>query len=315
MEAIEQAALASLRGVVATRIEAESGGQWAARRVAASELLAAVNGAWWNVHDQDPSAYERDLRRLNELAGWTGQQAQIAVWRSPLGETMVMHPKFFGGDPRALDEMFVASVSLNHAILEEETFAVELRDQQTREECFSAHRDYFSRHYGYKKFFGPRGRVLHAYATQTGRRPVPTLEDWRALNRNFALYIEAFPTRSRKFQLPPRAPSSATLDLEVFVCALNAIAHDVVRRLLRPRRVLLAGRATWAAWRDPGLVGQGTSVVLREGTKGKCPVFRQQAASSIYGAEVVVVRTNFLRSVYGPNSNEELTRLGSEVLA
>lgn len=83
--------------------------------------------------------------------------------------------------------MFVASIPLNHAILEEDSFALELSDQQIRGESFAAHRDYFERPYAYKKFFGPRARVLHAYATQAGRRPVPAFEEWRAVNRSFAL--------------------------------------------------------------------------------------------------------------------------------
>jgi hypothetical protein len=314
MEGMEQAVLVSLRRVVSTRIEEEWPGPWDARRVAASELLEAVNGAWWTVHHQDPSAYERDLGRLNALAGWTAQFAQVGRWRSSRGATMIMPPKFFGGDPRALDEMFIGSFSLNHAILEEDTFALELGDQQSQDDSFSAHRDYFARDYVYKRFFGSRARVLHAYATKA-ERPVPSLEDWRAVNRHFALYFEAFPTRSPKFQRPPRAPAHSVLEREVFVCALNAIAHHVVLRLLRPRRILLAGRQTWDAWMDPGLASHGTSVALRKGTKPKCPIFRQEGTSSIYAAQVVVVRTNFLRTVCGPNSDDELTRLGRDVLA
>lgn len=314
MDQVEQAALTSLRDVVSTRIEAEAGSAWEARRVAASELLAAVNDAWWTVHEQVPSAYERDLDRLNRLAGWTGPHAQVGVWRSSRGETMLMPPKFFGGDPRGLDEMFVASIPLNHAILEEDSFALELSDQQIRGESFAAHRDYFERPYAYKKFFGPRARVLHAYATQAGRRPVPAFEEWRAVNRSFALYLEAFPTRSRKFQ-QPRAQDPAVLEREVFVCAANAIVHKAVLRLLRPRRVLLAGRATWDAWPDAGLAGHGSRVVLRDGGKAKCPVFRREGTSATYSAQVVIVRTNFLRTIHGPNSDEELTKLGRDVLA
>src|SRR5262249_55429644 len=152
-----------------------------------------------SVQEQDAYAYERDLRRLNELAGWSGEAAQVSHLRSATGEAVLAPPKFFCGDPGALDEMFVAAVSLNHAIPSGDMFDVELRDQQNEEDCFLAHRDYFSREYVYKKFFGARARVLHAYATQIGRSDVPALEDWPALNRRFALYIEAFPTRSRRF--------------------------------------------------------------------------------------------------------------------
>jgi len=244
MDRTERATLASLRSLASARIERESLAAWDARRRAATELLAAVNDAWWTIHQQDPSAYERDLLRLNALAGWTGVHAQLATWRSSQGEAVLMPPKFFGGDPRAVDEMFVASLTLNHATLDGPGFAAELSDQQTANDCFSAHRDYFTRWYAYKKFFGARARVLDGYATRAGRHPVPPSEDWRGLNHRFTLYVEAFPTRSRRFQRPPQTLAPGAFDREVFVCALNTIAHDIVLQLLRPRRVLLAGRQT-----------------------------------------------------------------------
>jgi len=275
MDAAERTAIASLQGTVAARIAAEGASPWNARRIAAGELLAAVNHAWRTVHARDPAAYERDLGRLNTLAGWPrGDHAQVAAWRSSQGETLLMPPKFFGGDPLALDERFVASISLNHAVLKDDTFCVELRDQQSEIECLSAHREYFARDYAYKRFFVPRALVLHAYASRAGRANVPALEDWRALNRSFGFYIEAFPTRSRKFKTAQPSAAPAVLAREVFVCGLNAIVHDVVLHLLRPQRVLLAGRSTWDVWPDPELTSHGTKVTLRAATAFPCPVFR-----------------------------------------
>lgn len=138
-------------------------------------------------------------------------------------------------------------MSLNHAVLPSTntSFAQELMDQQGAAAALAAHAEYFTRPYAYAKFFRPRAHVLHAYASAIGVRQLPPVANWTAINRRCSLYIEAFPTRSPKFALPPLGPAPAALQSSVFVCALNAIVHDIVLRLLRPRCVLLAGKASW----------------------------------------------------------------------
>lgn len=63
----------------------------------------------------------------------------------------------FGGDPTALDEDFVASMSLNHAILAvgHKGFERELRDQQSADASFTAHCDYFTQPYAYGRSPAP----------------------------------------------------------------------------------------------------------------------------------------------------------------
>jgi hypothetical protein len=209
-------------------------------------------------------------------------------------------------------------MSLNHATPDDEDFAFELSDQKNARDNIESNRHFFRK--GYRKkspYFQARAPVLHAYAAQIRAAGVPAAEDWRGLNSRFALYLEAFPTRSRKFETPRLKPSRGDLEREVFVCALNSIVHDVVMRLLQPRRILLAGKKSWDAWPDPGLSSYGQDVGSRVRSTGKhiCPVHRNDAPSEVYGTMVRVVRTNFLRIVCGPNSNNELLRLGRDVLA
>lgn len=309
----ERGAVASLTPQADAGIRSAQGGSWDERKQSAGELLAAVNRAWWGVHSKDLTAFQRDLARLNKLADWRNQHEQVAFWKRNGGPSLLMPPKFFGGDPLALDENFVASVSLNHAVPTARDLTRELKDQQNELDCFEAHRQYFRKAYGYSRFFQPRGKVLHAYATAIGAVDVPPADDWAAINDRFALYLEVFPTRSVKFGA---APSCADLNERVFVCALNSIAHDVVLRLLQPRRILLAGKATWNAWPDSGLSARGHDVgsSVRKSSVSKCPVYRNDSPSSIYGTTVRIVRTNFLRTVSGPNSTDELERLGRDVL-
>lgn len=317
MDSREKQELAALREEVSKRLLVTLRGTWLERRAVAAELLARANETWWRVHQLDTSAYERDLHRLNELTGWQGIHAQRATWRSSHGAEVLMPPKFFAGDPLALHDHFIASISLNHAVLSPNSasFAEELQEQQNTLDAFAAHRLYFSKGYAYSKFFRPRGEVLRAYATAVGILSVGAPADWRELNRTLSIYIEAYPTRSPKFVLPPLAPSRAVVETSVFVCAINAVVHDIVIRLLRPRRVLLAGRASWQLWPDSSTSDLGVDVshLVRPG--GACAVFRNFALGSIRGESTTVVRCNFLRTVYGPNSSDELRALGEQVLA
>ncbi len=317
MDPVERQKIAALTVHLATRIQAAVGDSWPARRDTAKELIQSVYETWWNVHARDPNAYGRDLNRLNTLTGWAGPHAQVAYWQPSRGNAVLMPPKFFCGDPSSLEESFVASMSLNHAVLPSTntSFAQELMDQQGAAAALAAHAEYFTRPYAYAKFFRPRAHVLHAYASAIGVRQLPPVANWTAINRRCSLYIEAFPTRSPKFALPPLGPAPAALQSSVFVCALNAIVHDIVLRLLRPRCVLLAGKASWHAWPEPGsTVGADTGHLVRVAGKHKCGVYRDQVTSAVHGGAVTVVRSNFLCTVYGPNSNDELQRLGRDVL-
>jgi hypothetical protein len=63
-DALEQAVVASLRASTALRIAAvaaAAAAPWVTRRVAANDLLATVNTAWWT-RRRDATAYERDRR-------------------------------------------------------------------------------------------------------------------------------------------------------------------------------------------------------------------------------------------------------------
>jgi hypothetical protein len=317
MEPIEAQEVAALRADIGSLMHAELRSPWSARQAVASQLLARANEAWWRVHRSDPSAYERDLNRLNALTDWHGPHQQLAYWSPRGGTPVLMPPKFFGGDPLALHECFVASMSLNHAVLPptSKPFAEELAEQQNDADAFTAHSSYFSKPYAYAKFFQPRGEVLHAYANNIGVQPVESRKSWRALNRQFSFYIEAFPTRSVRFARPPLAPARTELESTVFVCAINSVVHDIVLRLLRPTRVLLAGQTSWEMWPDSGADARGEDVGLLVRSNGKCRVFRNRAISAIHGGSMTVVRSNFLRTVYGPNSTAELRLLGHDVLA
>ncbi len=317
MDPIEEDEIEALRVHVESEIEKAQHEPWPARQGAASRLLTAASSAWWRVHRSDPSAYERDLARLNEVTGWRDPYQQVAYWYPRHGERMLMPPKFFAGDALALHKRFVASMSLNHAVLPRtrKPFAKELAEQQSEEGAAAAHAAYFSRDYAYARFFRPRGEVLRAYAATIGLPPVGTSDFWRDENRRLAFYVEAFPTRSVRFALPPRRPTQQVLERTVFVCAINSIVHRVVLRLLRPTRVLMAGRASWELWPDSSAAALGDNVSRLVRRYGKCSVFRSRVVGELDGLPTTIVRSNFLRTVHGPNSTAELHRLGSRVLA
>lgn len=163
-------------------------------------------------------------------------------------------------------------------------------------------------------FFGPRATVLRAYEKRLGDTSLTATSDWSSVNHHWSFYIESLPTWSKKFGVLPSTVELSELRSKVFVCALNSVVHDVVLKLLRPRAILLAGQATWRAWPDRALAELGTNLSSFVRSKGKnCQVYRL-VTQDTFGNLTTVVRTNFLRTVYGPNSNEELARLG-DVLA
>lgn len=318
MDSIEMDALDELNANVARQIQRTAAKSWADRVAVATDLLEATNRSWWSIHSRDSQAYERDLERLNHMTGWTGPHRLIARWQKKDGAPVLMPPKFFGGNPRALHEDFVASMSLNHAVLAttSDAFSKELNDQQSQEGAFRAHLNYFLREYAYAKFFLPRAVVLHSYATKLGIRDIPAPSNWPEVNHRLAFYIEAFPTHSTKFAQPVHELTSHDLISNVFVCALNSIVHNVILHLLRPKRVLLAGKSTWQAWPAVGLHGVGTDVSASVRRVGKtCPIYFLRAPSAESSSPTTIVRCNFLRTVYGPNSSNELERLGTRVLA
>src|ERR1043165_2804913 len=202
MNELEEQCVRGVTRAVDAQLQNCAGGSWEARRIAANDLLSAVNTAWWTVYRSDPSGYKRDLEFLNQLAGWSGKHAQVDIWRGGSGRDLLMPPKFFGGNALTLDERFVASVSLNHGILPSGNmnFEAELDDQQDADRAFRAHREYFNRSYAYGRFFQPRANVLRAYAA-TLRLQVE--DTWQAVNSRLAFYIESFATRSERFK-PPR---------------------------------------------------------------------------------------------------------------
>lgn len=317
MNELEQNQLDTLRPLLRRGIEAAEGDNWIRRRDTAAQLLERINGAWWCVYAQNPDGYSSDLDRLNRAAGWDGEHSQTGEWHCAAGRDFLMPPKFFGGDPRSLDENFVASMSLNHAVLPSgnAAFKDELTEQQSAEAAFDAHCNYFSRSYAYAPFFRARAQVLRAFAQARKLPDIPPQADWQELNRRYAFYLELFPTRSRRFRPLPLGWDYHELRTASFVMALNAAVHDVVLRVLRPGSVLLAGKNTWTAWPDDDLAPRGSDVGrLVRASARPCPVYMTYAWSALSTRHVRVVRTNFLRTVYGPNSDAELRKLGKDVL-
>lgn len=157
------------------------------------------------------------------------------------------------------------AISLNHAAPDMDGYSVQLSDFQTRDSCLKANCDYFRQKYVYGPFFKPRATMLGAYAEAKGLE-VP--KDWCVTNEQYSLYLERYPTTSQKCK-QSNAPHSR-LEAEVFVMALNRLAHKVVLGLLRPRAVLLAGKATWPLLRSSNPVD--VSQRIRREQKIKCPV-------------------------------------------
>ena len=93
-----------------------------------------------------------------------------------------------------------------------------------------------------------------------------------------------------------------------FVVALNQLSHRIVFGLLRPRAVLLAGKGTWS------LVPNGhrvdVSQRLRNEQAYKCLCYIDRVELTPGARPSTVCRCNFLRTVYGPNSDTELEKLG-----
>lgn len=267
------------------------GWSWEERVGTATALLRAIHDAWWARHRSEPEGHANDVARINEILGLVGSDVQVA--HAPDGQ--LLPPKFFGGDPRRLSPRFVVSVSLNHSLPSSDTFAEELAHFQAVDTCWTAHLLYFRQPYANWRFFQRRGKVLDAYARARGEPEVP--EGWRALNQQYALYVETLPTFSSHF--------AATIDTarwdalrDVFVIALNEVARRIPVELLRAERVLLAGQASWGCVPpnapQPHAMGLGVSTdrVVLPG-----------------GAAARVVRCNFLGRG-GPNADAELARLG-----
>jgi len=212
---------------------------WPERAHAVGKQLDAIHGDWWAFHRARPGFYVQDLARLNQLAGWAGEYAQVwEVLRN--GRTYFAPPKFFGGNAAALHEDFVLSITLNHATPDTDDYLDELADLQAQYTCLGAHRDYFQQDYVYKPFFKARFKLLNSYAEERGLE-IPA--DWKAVNERFSLYLERYPTLSESC-MTATAPHEV-LAAETFVVALNELAHRVVLGLLQPRAILLAGQATW----------------------------------------------------------------------
>ena len=78
--------------------------------------------------------------------------------------------------------------------------------------------------------------------------------------------------------------------------------------------IKLRGAEAMAAFRDnPALLGGG-GIYARSAAPliDRCTLRDNEAHN---GGAVTMVRSNFLCTVYGPNSNDELQRLGRDVLA
>jgi hypothetical protein len=221
---------------------------WHRRTRAVLAGLENLHHAWWDVHDANADAYERDLARLNKLAVWKNYPPKKPGDR-PKEYAQVTHverenkrflapPKFFGGDPTRLAERFVLAISLNHATPRNSAgYVTELRAWQQRDTCFASHRDYFVSGHVHGTFFAPRAVLLRSYLRVAGERDVP--DDDRHLNQRYSLYLESYPTHSPNSGAS-RLPNTV-LEQEVFVMALNELARRLVLELLRPTAVLIAG--------------------------------------------------------------------------
>lgn len=146
-----------LRALVSQRLCKTMDREWVHRKQTACELLKEIYAAWWKIHTNTPDAYQLDLDALNALAGWSGKHMQLSFWKPNNRARILMPPKFFGGNPNALTESFVASISLNHAAGNSTSgrFGRELEDCQGVDAAYDAHADYFRRPYAYKRFFWP----------------------------------------------------------------------------------------------------------------------------------------------------------------
>lgn len=266
---------------------------WETRAREAAAQLTAIHDDWWTRHEADRDAYARDLSKLNQLADWS--ESYAAVSNVVRGKPFLTPPKFFGGDPACLHQNFVLAISLNHAAPNMDGYSAQLLDFQTRDSCLMANCYYFRQAYVYGKFFKPRARMLAAYAAARGLE-VP--EDWRVTNERYSLYLERYPTTSQRCQRS-KAPHSR-LEAEVFVMALNRLAHKVVLGLLRPRAVLLAGQATWS------LLPSSNPIHVSPTCLGTLDHIELNPGAGLSA----VIRCNFLRTVRGPNTNTEVEALG-----
>jgi len=269
---------------------------WLERRELARTLLAQVVDAWFSADLASPGDYPREIAAINQRAGWKASEL-LQRYEFDKANRTRLPPKFFGGGSE-LEEEFVLSISLNHKLPPATASArsLHLFTQESSEfdrarmadACWS----YFDRSYAYSKFFVPRAHVLRAYAVTSGNfemRKLDPAHDFREINARFALYLELYPTWSPSF--------GDCVPLDSFVLRLNDLVRRIVREVLQPRVLLLAGRASWMCSDAP----QGERVNFGTG----------KFADVVQHGGLGVVRTNFLRTVHGPNSNAELAALGN----
>jgi hypothetical protein len=296
-------ALSTLRSDLASRISNRPQDH-ASRRASLKEFLTTLNHAWWSSHEANREAYEKELTALNHAAGWTGDHSQ----KSNI-ETNLLPPKFFSAPLDTLDDSYVLCVSLNHKFRGlTGHFVDEVADFQHEASHLQHCLQYFDKEYAYKTFFLARAKVLKAYANLTDDPP----SQWRSINRHFGAYVEAFPTWSEESTVP----HDAFDDAPFFVTSLNRLAHAAFLGILPPRVVLAAGRDAVAAlsrvMSEHNFSSSGakdvTYDVLDRTRRARGPItvqtFKRETQS------IRVISSPFLRTAAGPNSDDELARLG-----
>ena len=207
-----------------------------------------------------------------------------------------VRPKFFTGNPDALlPGGYLLALSLNHKYAPGPGISGELDALNAGPaEHYVSCVNYFKRYRPYRFYtnFAPVLRGMGLKAPELGKH---------------VFFMDALPFFSARSR--PLTPA----DLRRMGGGLVELNREAIRAVVTeapPAALFVNGRTAYSAleaWSD-GPVKWRSHVLAGRTSVGPCTV--EVAQVSLFGVTARAVRSNFLRSVYGPNSNEQCLELG-----
>lgn len=207
-----------------------------------------------------------------------------------------IRPKFFTGEPEALEPgSYILALSLNHKATTDSRAIAEVEALNSGpEQHFASCSNYFrgASIYPFYRNFEPVLRGMGVDAARLGAD---------------VFFMDALPFFSR------RSRSHGADELRRLRGRFIDLNREAVKSVLTsvpPSAILINGKTAFAItslWSD-GAIDWKRHFLENETRAGACWV--DLADAELFGVRVKLVRTNFLRSIYGPNSVEQRHELG-----
>lgn len=228
--------------------------------------------------------YAAEVSRHNASLGLAGDFSFVTDVR----------PKFWTGDPVSIRPgAYVLVISLNHKFTRAPTVDAEVSDlNESSEAHYRACAEHFTRH-----------RVYSFY-----RNFAPVLNEMGLGLASHAFFMDALPFFSRRSR---RLSAPEIRGCEGRLVELNREAVRCVVTSAPPALVYVNGTTAQSALESWGAadVDWRAHYLASATSAGQCRV--DLARLHLFGVPIRAVRSNFLRSVYGPNSRDQLRELGA----